>query len=85
MSAHDFSQLPVLAGPRDLKGAVNWRSHRPGQAHKAQITLADATRSASIVSADDELLSQIDAIYKANFVFVQDATTESAASLRPPT
>lgn len=72
MSANDFSQLPVLAGPRDLRGAVSWRSIAQAKRHKAQITLADATKNASIVSAGDELLSQIDAIYKADFVFVRD-------------
>jgi CBS domain-containing protein len=72
MSANDFSQLPVLAGPHDLKGAVSWRSIAQAKRHKAQITLADATKHASIVSANDELLSQIDTIYKADFVFVRD-------------
>lgn len=72
MSANDFSQLPVLGGPRDLRGAVSWRSIAQAKRHKAQITLADATKNASIVSASDELLSQIDAIYKADFVFVRD-------------
>ena len=72
MSANDFSQLPVMTGPRDLRGAVSWRSIAQAKRHKAQITLADATENASIVSAGDELLSQIDAIYKADFVFVRD-------------
>src|SRR5207247_1173508 len=26
MLAHDFSQLPVMTGPRDLKGVVSWKS-----------------------------------------------------------
>jgi CBS domain-containing protein len=72
MSARDFSQLPVLAGPRDLKGAVSWRSIAQARLHKAQITLADAVRSAQVVSAGDELFSQIDIIYRADFVFVKD-------------
>ena len=49
-----------------------WRSIAQAKRHKAQITLAGATQNASIVSASDELLSQIDAIYKADFVFVRD-------------
>jgi CBS domain-containing protein len=72
MSANDFSQLPVLADPRDLRGAVSWRSIAQAKRYKAQITLADATKNASIVSASDELLSKIDAIYKTDFVFVRD-------------
>jgi CBS-domain-containing membrane protein len=72
MSAHEFSQLPVLAGPRDLKGAVSWRSIAQTGLSRTQITLADATRSPQVVSIDDELLSQIDVIYKADFVFVKD-------------
>jgi CBS domain-containing protein len=72
MSANDFSQLPVMTGPRDLRGAISWRSIAQAMRHKTEITLADATKNASIVSVGDELLSQIDAIYKADFVFVRD-------------
>ena len=71
MSAHEFSQLPVLAGPRDLKGAVSWRSIAQTRLSKTQITLADVTRNAQVVSVDDELLSQIGIIYDADFVFVK--------------
>jgi CBS domain-containing protein len=72
MSANDVSQLPVLAGPRDLKGAVSWRSIAQAGLGKAQITLADATTSATVVSINDELLKKIDAIAADDFVFVRD-------------
>jgi CBS domain-containing protein len=71
MSAHEFSQLPILAGPRDLKGAVSWRSIAQTRLSKTQITLADVTRNAQVVSVDDELLSRIGIIYDADFVFVK--------------
>ncbi|MGH3245369.1 MAG: CBS domain-containing protein [Trebonia sp.] len=71
MSAHEFSQLPVLAGPRDLKGAVSWRSIAQTRLSKSQITLEDVTRSAQVVSVDDELLGRIGIIYDADFVFVK--------------
>ena len=80
MSAHDFSQLPVLAGPRDLKGAVSWRSIAQAKLRRSQITLADATKSAPVVSTTDELLGQINVIYTADFVSSRTPTTAFAAS-----
>jgi CBS-domain-containing membrane protein len=73
MSACDYSQLAVMSGDRDLKGAVSWRSIAQARLAKSRITLADATmRPAPEVRADEELLSQIDRIYRVDFVFVRD-------------
>jgi CBS domain-containing protein len=71
MSARDYSQLAVLVDDRELKGAVSWRSIAHARLSKAQITLADATWRAPFVYAGDELLKQIDVIWKADFVFVR--------------
>jgi CBS domain-containing protein len=72
MTAHDYSQLAVMVGLRDLKGAVSWRSIAQAQLAKSAISLADATtRFPPVVHADEELLSQIDVIYRADFVFVR--------------
>jgi hypothetical protein len=72
MIAKDYSQLAVLTGPRDLKGAVSWRTIARARLYKSEITLADAIDPhPKVVYADEELLSQIDTIYGADFVFVR--------------
>jgi predicted transcriptional regulator len=73
MSAHDYSQLAVLADPCDLKGAVSLRSIMRARFANAEVTLADATYRPKVVHADDELLSQFDVIYNADFVLVKGA------------
>jgi CBS domain-containing protein len=73
MSAHDYSQLAVISGDRDLKGAVSWRSIAQARLAKSEITLTDATmRPAPEVRAYEELLGQIELIYRTDFVFVRD-------------
>jgi len=73
MIAYDYSQLAVLDGPRDLKGAVSWRTIARARLVKSEITLADVIDPRpKVVHADEELLSQIDIIYGADFVFVRD-------------
>jgi CBS domain-containing protein len=75
MSAHDYSQLAVLSGTRDLKGAVSWRSIAQARLANSDTTptLADATiKHPSVVHAEEELLSQIHSICKAGFIFVRD-------------
>jgi len=72
MIAHDYSQLAVLDGPRDLKGAVSWRTIARARLSKSEITLADVIDPLpKVVQAGEELLSQIDTIYGADFVFVR--------------
>lgn len=72
MSARDYSQLAVMSGPRDLDGAVSWRSIAQASLTKPQLTLADATvKLPTVVHANDMLLEQINAIYRRDFVFVR--------------
>ncbi len=47
MLIQDFSQLAVMSGPRDLKGAVSWKSIA-----KARNADRDAKLSAAIVKSD---------------------------------
>lgn len=72
MTAHDYSQLAVMSGDRDLKGAVSWRSIARAYLVKPEISLADAIkRPAPEVRASADLLSQIDLIYREDFVFIR--------------
>lgn len=72
MSAHLYSQLPVMSGPRDLDGAVSWQSIARARLTHAQLTLADAMiQRPMVVHANDPLLEQTETIFRHDFVFVQ--------------
>lgn len=72
MIEHDYSQLPVMASERDLRGYVSWWSIAQAQLAQREIMLVDATRSHPfVVSIDANLLDQVPDIYKTNFVFVR--------------
>jgi restriction system protein len=72
MIAKDYSQLAVIAGPRDLKGAVSWRTIARARLWKSEISLTDVIDlHPRVVHADEDLLGQIDIIYAADFVFVR--------------
>jgi len=70
MLTEDFSQLAVMNGPRDLKGAVSWKSIA-----KARNANPDAKLSAAIVKAEAvpytaDLISMLPVIEHEEFVFV---------------
>jgi hypothetical protein len=68
-----YSQLPVMSGPKMLVGAVSWRSIARAKLANRTISLADAIDdNPKMVRTTDKLLDQIEAIYSADFVFVQD-------------
>lgn len=73
MLTNDYSQLAVMTGPRDLKGAVSWKSIA-----KARNANSAAKLSAAIVRASDvpytaDLMSLLPAIQSQEFVFVRGA------------
>jgi restriction system protein len=73
MVAHDFSQLPVLIGDRELKGVVSWRSIARARISKHAITLADVIDPLPpVVHISDKLLDSVPTIYSAAFVFVRN-------------
>jgi serine/threonine protein kinase len=70
MLIEDFSQLAVMTSPRDLKGAVSWKSIA-----KARNAHPDAQLSAAIVRAEAvpytaDLISMLPVIERQEFVFV---------------
>ena len=72
MIAKDYSQLAVMAGPRNLKGAVSWRTIARARLSKSEISFTDVIdQHPRVVHADEDLLGQIDIIYAADFVFVR--------------
>ncbi|MGH3187214.1 MAG: CBS domain-containing protein [Streptosporangiaceae bacterium] len=72
MIEHDYSQLPVMASERDLRGFVSWRTIAQAQLANPKISLADATNPHPyVVGVDDSLLDQVRDIYEGDFVFVK--------------
>lgn len=71
MLRHDYSQLAVLSGERDLRGAVSWESIAQAAIRNSDLTLSAVTQQPEIVREEDDLLAQIPRIISANFVFVQ--------------
>jgi CBS domain-containing protein len=71
MLRHGYSQLAVLSGERELRGAVSWESIAQARIRTPNAALADATVAAELVREDDDLLAQIPRIVSAGFVFVQ--------------
>ncbi|WP_198170434.1 restriction system modified-DNA reader domain-containing protein [Actinoplanes awajinensis] len=71
MVMNDFSQVPVLSGERDLRGAVTWRSIAVARQAGTDITLGDAMKPARDYPYDTRLLDVLDALLKEEFVFVR--------------
>jgi CBS domain-containing protein len=73
MMENGFSQLAVMTGPTELKGAVSWEGIAKARVANASVSLGNAIdRFPKVVYADQELLDQLDVIYAAGFVFVRD-------------
>lgn len=77
MQMEDYSQLPVMNGPRTVKGIVSWRSIGRAFAHgKAPSTVRDCVVEAHVVDTTLPLSDATDAIHKHEFVLVRDETKE---------
>lgn len=71
MMKFDYSQLAVMSGERDLKGAISWESIAQALLKGEAPKVRDATVRARVVRTDDDLISQIPTIVESDFVFVQ--------------
>jgi predicted transcriptional regulator len=73
MLTNDYSQLGVMTGPRDLKGAVSWKSiARARNANPAARLSAAITRPSEVPYTAD-LISSLPVIQNYEFVFVRGA------------
>lgn len=73
MMENGFSQLAVMTGPTELKGAVSWEGISKARLANARVSLGNAiNRFPKVVYADQELLDQLGVIYAAGYVFVRD-------------
>lgn len=72
MLSHDFSQLPVMTTPREVKGSVSWKAIGTRLGLKRDCaTVRDCMEPAHIVSSDESLFTAIDTIASHDYVLVQ--------------
>lgn len=73
MVLNDFSQLAVLNGPRNVRGAVTWRSIAQAMHQKSDVSFADAIdRHVEVVPYDRDLFEVLPILQQRQFVFVLD-------------
>lgn len=74
MLTHDFSQLPVMTSPRDVKGMISWKSIGSRLALKQSCTaVRDCMETPRIVSSEDSLFSALSEVTNHDHVLVQAA------------
>lgn len=72
MLTNDFSQLPVMTGPRDVKGVVSWKTIGSRLAlNKACAECKDFMEPAQILSEEVSLLEAVEVIANYDYVLVQ--------------
>lgn len=72
MLTNDFSQLPVMTGPRDVKGIVSWKTVGSRLAlNKPCAQSKDFMEPAQILSENVSLLEAVDIIASHDYVLVQ--------------
>lgn len=75
MLAYDFSQLAVMTGPRDLKGAISWKSIGSRLSQRNELKqVSDAVEPAAEVSDADSLFEVTKTIIQKDYVFVRSST-----------
>ncbi len=71
MLTNDYSQLAVMAGPRNLKGAVTWKSIAKARNADPAAKLSSAIIKAEAVSYTADLIETLPTIQGREFVFVR--------------
>lgn len=74
MLVNDYSQLAVLNGPRNLRGAITWQSIARAYHNRKVGVAGDMCVSAQLVSYDEELLDVLPVVSEHDFVFVKNET-----------
>ncbi|MGA2588638.1 MAG: CBS domain-containing protein [Bryobacteraceae bacterium] len=73
MLQHDFSQLPVMQGEREVKGVVTWKSVGSKQALGCKCEqVGDCREDARIVDSNRTLFDAIPTIVEYGYVLVRD-------------
>jgi CBS domain. len=75
MLRHDFSQLPVLAGKRDVTGLISWKSIGIALSlGKPCSTVADCLTEVDVLSIDEPIFKAVSIILEKEVVLVKDNT-----------
>lgn len=72
MVLHDFSQLPVLAGPHNLRGSVSWKSIARARHADPAAHLSQAIVDTRDVRYDHDLIDVLPTLAEHDFVLVRD-------------
>lgn len=72
MLLNDYSQLPVLAGEHNLRGAVSWQSIARAQHAKPNAPFSAAIFDPPIVRYDEDLIDVLPLLSGPDFVLVKD-------------
>ncbi|MFF0780894.1 CBS domain-containing protein [Streptomyces sp. NPDC003720] len=72
MVLHDFSQLPILAGPHNLRGSVSWKSIARARHADPDAHLSQAIVDARDVRYDHDLIDVLPTLVEHDFVLVRD-------------
>jgi CBS domain-containing protein len=78
MAINGFSQLPVLAGTRNLRGAVTWESIARARHVDPEAPFSKAIIPAHDVPYDEHLIDVLPLLADYNFVLVRDQTNTIA-------
>lgn len=72
MLANDYSQLPVMTGPRDVKGCISWKTIGRKLAIKRPcVHVRDCLEPAQIISVNESFFSALATISMHDYVLVQ--------------
>jgi CBS domain-containing protein len=74
MLLNDYSQLAIIEGKRNLRGAVTWKSIAQTRHVHSSARFADAIIEAEEVRYDKELREVLQTLEVSDFVFVRDAS-----------
>ncbi|MFF7728242.1 CBS domain-containing protein [Streptomyces sp. NPDC008001] len=78
MRLNEYSQLPVLNGPRNLRGAVTWESIARARYAHSEAPFSDAIVPAHAVSYADHLIDVLPNLERFGFLLVKDQTSQIA-------
>lgn len=75
MLTHDYSQLPVMAGERDVKGVISWNTIGSRLVLGVKFKeVRECMETAHVIPAETSLLDAITEIVKSQYVLIQDDT-----------
>ncbi|MFF8943016.1 CBS domain-containing protein [Streptomyces sp. NPDC014864] len=72
MALHDFSQLPVLTSPHNLRGAVSWKSVAQAWHADPDAPFSRALFDPQVVRYDHDLIDVLPMLAESDFVLVRD-------------